>query len=163
MQHIKPMGKTVTLLLKPGDPAPLFDATSSEGGRMTLADLRGKTVVLYFYPRDATPGCTREACGFRDQFEAFQSKGVVVLGVSTDSEASHDRFARKHNLPFPLLADEDKSIVSAYGVWGPKTFMGRSFMGIHRVTFLIGPDGIIKKIWTGVKPDGHAEEVLREI
>ncbi len=157
------MSKTFTPALKPGDPAPLFDAATSHGGHVALQDLKGKTVVLYFYPRDSTPGCTREACGFRDQFEAFEKKNAVVLGVSVDSLSSHDRFTRKNSLPFALVSDEDKSLVSAYGVWGPKTFMGRNFMGTHRVTFLIGPDGIIKKVWTEVKPDGHAGEVLQEI
>ena len=125
-----------------------------------MADFRGKPVVLYFYPRDDTPGCTVEACSFRDEHTQLQKKGAVVLGVSTDPLKSHDKFAAKFNLPFPLLVDEDRKIVQAYGVWGEKTFMGRKFDGVHRVTFLIGPDGTIRKIWPKVKPEGHAAEVL---
>jgi peroxiredoxin Q/BCP len=130
---------------------------------VALSDLKGKNVILYFYPRDNTPGCTREACAFRDGFAEFKKKGAVVLGVSTDSAQSHDRFVEKFHLPFPLLADEDKKIVQAYGVWGGKTFLGRKFMGTHRVTFLIGPDGRIKRIWPKVKPQDHAQEVLEAL
>ncbi len=148
------------LKLKEGDKAPEFTALSSGGGTVSLADFRGKPVVLYFYPRDDTPGCTVEACSFRDEHTQLQKKGAVVLGVSTDPLKSHDKFAAKFNLPFPLLVDEDRKIVQAYGVWGEKTFMGRKFDGVHRVTFLIGPDGAIRKIWPKVKPDGHAAEVL---
>jgi peroxiredoxin Q/BCP len=154
------MAKEVELKLKAGDPAPEFSAATNGGGRVSLADLRGKNVVLYFYPRDDTPGCTKEACAFRDYFAEFKKAGAVVLGVSTDPVKSHDKFATKFELPFTLLADEDKKIVTAYGVWGEKTFMGRKYQGTHRVTFLIGPDGRIKKIWPQVKPDEHAEEVL---
>jgi len=146
--------------LKAGDPAPEFFAAANGGGKISLADLRGKNVVLYFYPRDDTPGCTKEACAFRDRFTEFKKAGAVVLGVSTDPVKSHDKFAAKFKLPFTLLADEDKKIVVAYGVWGGKTFMGRKYQGTHRVTFLIGPDGRIKKIWPKVKPDEHVEEVL---
>lgn len=117
-------------------------------------------MILYFYPRDDTPGCTKEACAFRDEFATFRKRGAVVLGVSIDSVKSHGKFAEKFGLPFPLLADEDKSIVQAYGVWGQKSFMGRKYMGTHRVTFLIGPDGKIKQIWPEVKPQEHAKEVL---
>jgi peroxiredoxin Q/BCP len=154
------MPKALNLKLKEGDPAPEFTAVAHTGEQMSLAQFRGQPVVLYFYPKDHTPGCTREACGFRDQFEQLKQKGAVVLGVSTDPVSSHEKFARKHNLPFPLLADPDKAIVKAYGVWGRKTMMGRSYMGTHRVTFLIGPDGRIKKIWTNVNPDTHPQEVL---
>jgi peroxiredoxin Q/BCP len=157
------MAKPIELKLKVGDPAPEFSAFVSGGRKVALSDYRGKYVVLYFYPRDATPGCTREACSFRDAFAALKDKGAVVLGVSTDSVASHDKFAAKQELPFPLLADEDKAIVQAYGAWGPKTFMGRKFNGVHRVTFLIGPDGRIKQIWPAVKPEAHAAEVLAAI
>jgi peroxiredoxin Q/BCP len=148
------------LKLKEGDPAPAFSAQTNGGGQVTLADFAGRNVVLYFYPRDDTPGCTKEACAFRDHFAQFTKKGAVVLGVSPDPVKSHDKFATKFKLPFTLLADEDKSIVQSYGVWGQKTFMGRKYMGTHRVTFLIGPDGRIKKIWPQVKPEEHAEEVL---
>ena len=154
------MAKEVELKLKAGDLAPEFSAATNGGGKISLVDLWGKNVVLYFYSRDDTPGCTKEACAFRDHFAEFKKAGAVVLGVSTDPVKSHDRFAAKFKLPFTLLADEDKKIVTAYGVWGEKTFMGRKYQGTHRVTFLIGPDGRIKKIWPKVKPDEHAEEVL---
>jgi peroxiredoxin Q/BCP len=154
------MAKEVELKLKAGDLAPEFSAATNGSGRVSLADLRGQNVVLYFYPRDDTPGCTKEACAFRDHFAEFKKAGAVVLGVSTDPVKSHDKFAAKFKLPFTLLADEDKKIVTAYGVWGEKTFMGRKYLGTHRVTFLIGPDGRIKNIWPQVKPDEHAKEVL---
>jgi peroxiredoxin Q/BCP len=148
------------LKLKEGDMAPAFGARTNGGSQLSLADLKGKHVILYFYPRDDTPGCTKEACAFRDDFAEFKQKGAVVLGVSTDSVKSHAKFAAKFKLPFALLADEDRQIVEAYGVWGQKSFMGRKYLGTHRVTFLIGPDGRIKKIWPKVKPAEHAEEVL---
>jgi len=146
--------------LKEGDRAPDFSAATSGGGQVSLADFKGKNVILYFYPKDDTPGCTKEACNFRDHFAGFKDKGAIVLGVSTDAVKAHDRFVEKFKLPFTLLADEDKKIVTAYGVWGQKSFLGRIFQGTHRVTFLIGPDGRIRKIWPKVKPDEHAEEVL---
>lgn len=146
--------------LKEGDVAPDFSAATSGGGKISLADFKGKNVILYFYPKDDTPGCTKEACGFRDGFSEFQKRGAVVLGVSTDSAAAHDKFVEKFKLPFPLLADEDKKIVNAYGVWGDKSFLGRIYQGTRRVTFLIGGDGRIKKIWPKVKPEVHAAEVL---
>ena len=148
------------LRLKEGDLAPAFTAATSGGQTLSLEDFKGRPVILYFYPRDDTPGCTKEACGFRDAFAHIAAKGAVVLGVSADSVKSHDKFVKKFKLPFTLLADEDKRIVEAYGVWGEKTFMGRRFQGIHRVTFLIGGDGRIQKIWPKVKPEEHAVEVL---
>ena len=154
------MAKEFALQLKEGDPAPVFTAIANGGRKISLADFKGKNVILYFYPRDNTPGCTKEACAFRDHFAEFTSKGAVVLGVSTDPVKSHERFIEKFTLPFTLLSDEDKNIVQSYGVWGEKSFLGKKFMGIHRVTFLIGPDGKIKKIWPRVKPEEHAEEVL---
>ena len=154
------MANEIQLNLKEGDPAPEFTALTNGGGKVSLADFKGKNVILYFYPRDNTPGCTKEACAFRDEFAAFKKKGAVVLGVSTDSAKSHDKFVEKQKLPFTLLADEDKKIVQAYGVWGEKSFMGMKYMGTNRVTFLIGPDGRVKKIWPKVKPAQHAEEVL---
>jgi thioredoxin-dependent peroxiredoxin len=157
------MATTLELKLKPGDEAPGFAAQTQDGSSISLADLLGKQIVLYFYPRDDTPGCTKEACGFRDIFAELQQKGVVVLGVSTDPVKAHARFAAKYKLPFPLLADEDRKIVQAYGVWGEKRFMGRKYQGIHRVTFLIGADGKIKRIWPSVKPEEHAAEVLSAI
>jgi thioredoxin-dependent peroxiredoxin len=157
------MAKEIELKLKEGDLAPEFDAATNGGSRLSLADLKGKNVILYFYPRDDTPGCTMEACAFRDEFAQFKKKGAVVLGVSTDPVKSHDKFVEKFSLPFPLLADEDQRIVQAYGVWGAKSFMGRKFMGTNRVTFLIGPDGRIRKIWPKVKPAEHAQEVLKAL
>ncbi|MDW8309090.1 MAG: thioredoxin-dependent thiol peroxidase [Verrucomicrobiales bacterium] len=154
------MPETPKLKLREGDPAPPFSALTHDGRRVSLADFKGQAVVLYFYPRDHTPGCTREACAFRDAFAALRQRGAVVLGVSVDDVESHRRFAAKHALPFPLLADPDKTIVRAYGVWGTKRFLGRTFQGTHRVTFLIGPDGRIRKIWPKVKPETHAAEVL---
>jgi thioredoxin-dependent peroxiredoxin len=154
------MATELKLSLKEGDKAPAFTAPTNGGGTVSLADLKGKNVILYFYPRDDTPGCTKEACAFRDHFADFKKKGAVVMGVSTDPVRSHDKFVEKFKLPFTLLADEDKKIVEAYGVWGQKSFMGRKYMGTHRVTFLIGPDGLIKKVWPKVKPEEHAEEVL---
>jgi len=154
------MAKPLELKLKEGDPAPNFTATTHDGSHVSLSDFHGKPVVLYFYPRDDTPGCTKEACAFRDEFAAFKDKGAIVLGISTDSQKSHAKFVEKYKLPFTLLADEDKKIVEAYGVWGQKSFLGRKYMGTHRVTFLIGPDGKIRKIWPTVKPAVHAEEVL---
>jgi peroxiredoxin Q/BCP len=154
------MTKGIQLKLKEGDVAPEFSAVTNGGGRVALADLKGKNVILYFYPKDNTPGCTREACAFRDQFAEFNKRGAVVLGVSTDPVKSHNGFVEKFKLPFNLLADEDKQIVTAYGVWGEKSFLGRKYLGTHRVTFLIGPNGRIKKIWPQVKPEEHAVEVL---
>lgn len=151
------------LRLREGDPAPDFSAAVSGGGTASLDEFRGKHLVLYFYPRDDTPGCTKEACGFRDAFADFERAGAVVLGVSVDSVRKHDKFARKFKLPFRLLADEDKSIVQAYGVWGKKKFMGREYLGTHRVTFLIDPNGRISRIWPAVKPEEHAAEVLAAI
>src|SRR6516162_9229098 len=157
------MATPLKLKLEPGDKAPDFTAMTHDGKTVSLADLHGKHVVLYFYPRDDTPGCTKEACGFRDAFSEFTKKGAVVLGVSTDPAKAHVKFVAKYKLPFALLVDEEKQIVNAYGVWGEKRFMGRKYQGTHRVTFLIGPDGKIKQIWRGVKPDEHAEEVLSAI
>jgi peroxiredoxin Q/BCP len=154
------MPKELQLPVKEGDVAPLFSAQASGGATVALAGLRGKNVVLYFYPRDNTPGCTIEACQFRDQFEDFKKRGIVVLGVSADSAASHDKFAQRFRLPFVLLADEDKAVARAYGAWGEKNFLGRKYMGMRRITFLIGPDGRIRKIWRKVKPPQHAAEVL---
>lgn len=154
------MATGLELALKEGDPAPAFTVNTSGGRRISLADYQGRHVILYFYPKDNTPGCTREACAFRDHFADFKKKGAVIFGVSTDPVRAHDKFVEKFKLPFPLLADEDKQIVEAYGVWGQKSFMGRKYLGTHRVTFLIGPGGRIKRIWPKVKPEEHAAEVL---
>lgn len=154
------MAKTLELKLKEGDVAPGFTVATNGGGRISLADYKGRNVILYFYPRDDTPGCTKEACAFRDHFADFQKRGAVVLGVSPDAVKSHDKFVAKFKLPFLLLADDAQEISQAYGVWGEKSFMGRKYLGVHRVTFLIGGDGRIKKIWPQVKPEEHAAEVL---
>lgn len=143
-----------------GQKAPAFAAQNQAGERVSLADFKGKNVVLYFYPRDNTPGCTVEACEFRDEHSALKKKGAVVLGVSPDSEKSHQKFIEKFSLPFPLLVDEDHAIAEAYGAWGEKSLYGRKFMGIIRSTVLIGPDGNVKKVWPKVSPKGHANEVL---
>ena len=157
------MAKEIELKLKAGDVAPGFSVATNGGGNISLAGFKGKNVILYFYPKDDTPGCTKEACAFRDGFADFKNKGAVILGVSPDSVKKHDKFVEKFKLPFTLLADEDKKIANDYGVWGEKTFMGRKYMGVHRVTFLIGGDGRIKKIWPNVKPEEHAAEVLAEL
>jgi thioredoxin-dependent peroxiredoxin len=143
-----------------GDPAPAFKALTTTGDEIALEQLQGKKVVLYFYPKDDTPGCTKEACGFRDQWSRYQEKGIIVLGVSKDSVAAHQKFTQKYTLPFPLLSDPDAAIAQAYGVWGEKKFMGKTYMGVNRSTFLIDEDGKIAHIWSKVKTETHAEDVL---
>jgi thioredoxin-dependent peroxiredoxin len=150
------------LTLKEGDQAPPFTVRTNGGATVSLSDFKGKYVILYFYPKDDTPGCTREACGFRDDYAEFKKRGAVILGVSTDPVKKHDKFVEKYKLPFTLLADEDKKIVDTYGVWGEKTFMGVKYQGTSRVTFLIGPDGRINKVWSKVKPAEHSKEILAE-
>src|SRR6266481_3271952 len=147
-------------MLKEGTAAPAFTTKDAEGDIVRLKDFRGQKVVLYFYPKDDTPGCTKEACSFRDGYSKFKKRDIVVLGVSLDSEASHKKFATKYKLPFTLLADTDHAISDAYGVYGQKKFMGRSYMGVNRMTFLIDEKGKIKKVFEKVKPDDHAQEVL---
>lgn len=139
------------IILKPGDKAPAFKGVDQNGDVISLADFKGKKVVLYFYPKDNTPGCTAQACNLRDNYQTLIKQGYQVIGVSGDSVKSHKKFEEKFDLPFPLIADEDKVILDAYGVYGPKKFMGRSFLGIHRTTFLIDEKGVIKAIIT--KPD----------
>jgi peroxiredoxin Q/BCP len=148
---------------KAGSVAPDFELLSDTGDTVRLSGLRGKPVVLYFYPKDDTPGCTKEACGFRDDYSRYARAGAVVLGVSPDSTGSHTRFKEKFDLPFPLLADEDKAVCKLYGVWGKKKFMGREYMGVLRTTFLIGPDGKIIQVFENVKPDGHSREILEAL
>ena len=145
---------------KQGDQAPDFTVTDGDGKTVRLKDFRGKKVVLYFYPKDDTPGCTKEACAFRDSYSKFRKRGIEVFGVSLDSEKSHQKFAKKYDLPFRLLADTDRAISEDYGTYGEKKFMGRTYMGNHRMTFLIDEKGKIKKIFSKVKPEEHAEEVL---
>ncbi|NJN29425.1 MAG: thioredoxin-dependent thiol peroxidase [Synechococcales cyanobacterium RM1_1_8] len=149
--------------LQPGDPAPDFSLPDAEGNTVALADFKGKSVVLYFYPRDNTPGCTKEACGFRDQYQQLQDRGAVVLGVSTDDAKAHGKFIAKYNLPFPLLCDRDAQVSIAYESYGLKKFMGKEYMGIKRQTFIIGPDGKIKRIYQKVKPSDHASQVLQDL
>ena len=147
-------------MLKEGIAAPAFTTKNAEGDTVRLKDFRGQKVVLYFYPKDDTPGCTKEACSFRDAFSKFQKRGIQVFGVSPDNEASHKTFAAKYKLPFALLADTDHAISDAYGVYGQKKFMGRTYMGVNRTTFLINEQGKIKKVFQKVKPEEHASEVL---
>lgn len=149
--------------IKEGVKAPDFKAASSEGGEVSLEGLKGKKVVLYFYPKDDTPGCTKEACSFRDASAQLKKAGAIVLGVSKDSLESHGQFKEKYNLNFPLLSDPDKKIIEAYGVWKEKNMYGKVTMGVERSTFLIDEQGIIRKIWRKVKVDGHDEQVMTAI
>ena len=142
-----------------GAAAPAFTLATDTGETVSLSDFKGKTVVLYFYPKDDTPGCTKESCQFRDLFPRFRKDGTVILGISPDSVKSHAKFKKKFELPFTLLADEGHKVADSYGVWALKTFMGRKYMGVERTTFIIGPDGRIARVFENVKPDGHAEEV----
>lgn len=143
-----------------GDKAPGFSLPDQSGATVSLSQFKGRHVVLYFYPKDATPGCTTEACDFRDEHSALVKAGAVVLGVSPDSVASHQKFATKQGLPFSLLADPDHALADAYGVWGEKSLYGRKFMGLIRATFLIGPDAKVVRVWPKVKVAGHVAEVL---
>ena len=149
--------------LKIGDAAPQFTLTDQNGNEVTLADFKGKTVVLYFYPKDDTPGCTKEACSFKDARAAFAKAKAVVLGVSGDNAASHEKFIRKYSLPFTLLSDPDKKVCRAYGVFRRKLLYGKSFLGIVRSTFVIDPKGRIAEVFPKVKVDGHTEEVLEAL
>jgi peroxiredoxin Q/BCP len=146
--------------LNPGDQAPAFSAKNQNGETISLSDFAGKTVILYFYPKDDTPGCTAEACSFRDNYEALQAKGYVVIGVSTDDEKSHTKFVNKYNLPFNLIADTDKNIVEAYGVWVEKSMYGKTYMGTARKTFIINPEGKIAHIIEKVDTKNSSQQVL---
>jgi peroxiredoxin Q/BCP len=146
--------------LTSGSPAPEFTSTDQNGQSVSLSDYKGKKVILYFYPKDDTPGCTAEACDFRDNYNGLIAQGIVVLGVSTDSEASHQKFITKHNLPFPLLADTDQKIVTAYGVWGEKNMYGKKYMGINRSTFIIDEAGLIAHIIKKVDTKNATAQVL---
>ena len=150
----------VKVNLSVNDKSPDFSTTDENGKEVALKDFRGKTVVLYFYPKADTPGCTKEACGFRDSYAAIKKTGVVLLGISADTAASQKKFQAKFSLPFPLLADADKTIAKQFGVVKEKNMYGKKVMGIARTTFVIGPDGKIKHIFNNVKAEGHAEEVL---
>ena len=149
--------------LEIGDRAPDFTMPTDGKGKVSLAKLKGKTVVLYFYPKDDTPGCTTEACGFRDSLPDFSNIDATVIGVSRDSVASHDKFKAKHSLPFALASDEDGKTSEAYGTWVEKSMYGRKYMGMERATFLIDGDGVIQGIWRKVKVPGHVEEVLKAV
>lgn len=153
----------VGVKLKEGDKAPDFILPDQEGKEHSLSDYKGKWVLVYFYPKDNTPGCTIEACSLRDSIEDIRSAGAEVLGISTDSVKSHSGFAGKYKLPFLIFADSDKKVVADYGVWGKKKFMGREYMGTNRVSFLIDKKGRIAKIYEKVKPLGHAKEVLADL
>ena len=146
--------------IAPNLPAPEFSLPDENGTVRTLREFRGKPVVLYFYPKDDTPGCTTEACNFRDDYHVYAENGIVILGISPDDAASHAKFKTKYNLPFTLLADEGHKIADQYGVWGLKKNYGKEYEGIFRTTFLVGPDGNILKVFENVKPDGHSKEVL---
>jgi thioredoxin-dependent peroxiredoxin len=147
-------------VIEEGKPAPDFELKSESGDSVKLSELRGKPVVLYFYPKDDTPGCTTQACGIRDAYGEFERAGAVVLGVSPDDESSHVKFRDKYELPFTLLADTDHSVAEQYGVWGEKKYMGRTYMGVSRWTFVIDEDGNVKKVLPDVKPATHADDVL---
>ncbi|HEX5634289.1 MAG TPA: thioredoxin-dependent thiol peroxidase [Gemmatimonadales bacterium] len=147
-------------MIKAGDKAPAFSLPADDGSTVSLRDLKGRTIVLYFYPKDDTSGCTAQACEFRDSWAAVQRKGAVVLGVSPDGVKSHQKFRTKYDLPFPLLADEDHAVAEAYGVWGEKSMYGRKYMGINRTTFVIDGAGQVTTVFEKVKPKGHAAEVL---
>lgn len=159
----KPDSKQASFSLKEGDVAPSFTAKNQRGEVISLDQFRGKTVVLYFYPKDDTPGCTAEACGFRDNFARATAKGAIVLGVSKDDENSHKRFIEKYQLPFDLVVDADGKICEAYGVWKEKSMYGKSFMGIERSTFIISPDGKIRKAYPKVSVTGHVDDVLANL
>ncbi len=148
---------------KEGTKAPLFTLADQTGKVHALSDYKGEWVLIYFYPKDDTPGCTKQACAIRDDFPAFKKLGLMVFGISTDSVKSHAKFVEKYELPFTLLSDEDKKVVEAYGVWGKKKFMGREYLGTMRTSFLIDPKGVIAKVYTDVKPDLHAEMVLGDV
>ena len=146
--------------LKIGDKAPGFTSKDQHGKTINLADFKGKKVVLFFYPKASTPGCTVEACNLRDNYQSFQSKGYEIIGVSADSEKRQQNFVAKYDLPFPLLADEDLTVINGFGVWGPKKFMGREYDGIHRTTFVIDANGIIEEVISKVKTKNHAAQIL---
>lgn len=147
-------------MLKEGNKAPDFTAVDQNGNKFKLSDQKGKRIVLYFYPKDDTPGCTKQACSLRDAYDVFEKKGIKVVGVSIDDERSHQKFISKFDLPFDLIADTDKKVVEKYGVWGEKSMYGKKYMGTHRKTFLIDENGKIVKIFDKVKVAEHADEVL---
>src|SRR5215217_4768261 len=147
-------------MVEEGSPAPDFTLMSDSGEAVTLSSFRGTPIVLYFYPKDDTPGCTKQACGIRDAYGEFERAGAVVLGVSPDDESSHVKFKEKYGLPFPLLADADHAVAEQYGAWGEKTYAGRTYMGVKRTTFVVDADGRVSKVMENVKPATHADDVL---
>lgn len=150
-------------MLEAGQKAPDFALPDQDGTITSLSQFRGKKVVIYFYPKDDTPGCTKEACSFRDNYQALQDAGAVVLGVSADDSKSHGKFREKYSLPFPLLADTEKSMIQAYGAWGVKKMYGKEYEGIMRSTVIVDEEGTVMKVYPKVKPDEHAQEVLEAI
>jgi peroxiredoxin Q/BCP len=151
------------MVLEKGEKAPLFELFDSEGELHKLSDYSGQTIVIYFYPRDDTPGCTKEACSFRDNYQTFTEVGIEVLGISPDTVKSHKKFSEKYQLPFTLLADPDHNVCEAYGVWGLKKMYGREYEGVYRTTYIVGPEGEIKRVFENVKPTDHSQEVLEEV
>jgi thioredoxin-dependent peroxiredoxin len=150
-------------VIEEGKPAPDFELESDSGETVRLSDFRGSPVVLYFYPKDDTPGCTTEACEFRDAYDVYRERGVEILGISPDDVRSHEKFKAKYDLPFTLLADPDHKVAEAYGVWGERSFAGKKYLGINRSTFVIDEDGNIARAMLGIKPAGHAAQVLDEL
>ncbi|WP_282018648.1 thioredoxin-dependent thiol peroxidase [Salegentibacter mishustinae] len=148
--------------LEAGDKAPDFSVEDQDGNTVKLSDFKGKKLVLFFYPKASTPGCTAEACNLRDNWERFQEKGYAILGVSADTQKKQSNFKNKYEFPFPLLADEDKEVIQAYGVWGPKKFMGKEYDGIHRTTFIIDEEGKIEEVIKKVKTKEHTDQILSE-
>lgn len=148
--------------LNVGDKAPHFTSTDQDGNKVSLSDYKGKKLIVFFYPKASTPGCTAEACNLRDNYKELLKKGYSLLGVSADSQKRQKNFSEKYNFPFPLLADENKEVINAFGVWGEKKFMGRTFDGIHRTTFVIDENGIVSKVITKVKTKDHAAQLLED-
>ena len=155
--------KENNMVLEVGQKAPEFSLVDNEGQAHRLSDYQGKTIVVYFYPKDDTPGCTKEACSFRDSYEDYRKAGVEIIGISPDSEKSHSKFKKKHDLPFVLLSDPEHQVCEAFGVWGLKKMYGREYESVFRTTFIIGPDGTIKRVFENIKPSDHSEEVLAEV
>ena len=151
------------MVLSAGEQAPAFELLDNEGNLHKLSDYQGQTIVVYFYPRDDTPGCTKEACSFRDAYADFREAGVEVIGISPDNEGSHSKFIAKYQLPFVLLSDPDHNVCEAFGAWGLKKMYGREYEGVYRTTFVIGPNGVIKHVFENVKPADHSQEVLEVV
>lgn len=149
-------------MIEPGQPAPDFSASTADGETLALDDFRGQWLLLYAYPKDDTPGCTKQACNLRDNMESLEEHGIAVVGLSADSEASHQKFSDKYDLPFPLLSDPDHEVLEAYGAWGEKNFYGKKSVGIKRTSFLIDPEGVVRHVFKRPKTGEHAEEVIRK-